>query len=70
MFRCTNLRTVRGLGTCSYEVQFNMCCTIASYPLMAGVDYAPLLIASLLFVYSVYCAHNAVKGYLYVSSID
>ena len=69
MFECTNLKTVRGLGTCSYVVLYHVACHPA-WLLMRGVAWTPLLVTSLLFVYSVYCAHNAVKGYLYVSSLD
>ena len=69
MFECTNLKTVRGLGTCSYVVPHNMAFFLAWRLLVAAVAWTPW-IASLLFVCSVYCAHNAVKGYLSVSSLD
>ena len=68
MFQCTNLKTVRGLGTCSYVLRYHVACHRARL-LVRGVDWTPW-VASLLFVCSVYCTHNAVKGYLYVSSLD
>ena len=68
MFECTNLKTVRGLGTCSNEVRYRVACHRAWYLLMAAFDWTPW-IAALIAVY-LSCAHNAVKGYLYVSSLD
>ena len=61
MKKCRNLKTVRGLGTCSYVVLYHVPWHGASCLCTA---------ASLLLVCSVYCAHNAVKGYLYVNSLD
>ena len=69
MVECTNLKTVRGLGTCSYVVLYHVASQKAESLFMAAVAGTPW-IAALLFVCSVYCAHNAVKGYLYVSSLD
>ena len=68
MFECTNLKTVRGLGTCSYLVRYRVVCHRAWCLFWAAFDWTPW-IAALIAVY-LSCAHNAVKGYLYVSSLD
>ena len=62
-FMCdyTNLKTVRGLGTCSNVVLYHVAWHIACCFFKAA------WVPSLLLVYSVYCAHNAVKVYQYVS---
>ena len=71
---CPTLKTVRGLGTCSYVVQYHvawhraLCLYVA--PVNRTLWIATACVVSLLLVCSVYCAHNAVKGYLYVSSLD
>ena len=68
---CGNLRNVRGLGTCSYVVRYTWYWTFATRLFRAAVECGPFVFASLILVYFVYCAYNAVKGgYLYVSSLD
>ena len=62
MYGCTNLKTLRGLGTCSNVVRYHVAYHIALCLYVAAVEWTPWIatacVASLLLVCSVYYAHK------------